>query len=678
MITKPNLPGKYKFFDIDFETKSLLDITQVGTYKYATHESTQIHITGFSFDENTIDSFNSAVLQRRKLRKFNRTVRKLLARGYKLRAFNSMFEFLIWNHVGVKQFGFPELQLDQCYCVMAESCASGYPAALSNAAKALGLLDQKHDEGTRLINFFSKPNKEGSFNNPLDHWDKFLQFIAYCEQDVRVQIGISKRLRKLDDYQYSAFLLTETMNLRGLPIDRKMVNGAIKLNVLAKEQANKKVQELTNGQIQSATQSTALKSWLNANGCAIPNLQAATIQKYLLRPEIKGTKFEAILKARQNGSISSAAKYEKALKYMMPDDLVHDFIKYHIAHTGRWGGRGIQIQNFSKPSVDYKSKYSVDTTCKLIGRKCAKRISDNCTSISEALKANTRSMIRAPEGYKLSVADFAQVEARIVMWLANDIQGIKDFAGEGKIYERMAGTIYAVDYRQIYKPSFERDLGKAIVLGCGFGMGADKFYIECHTKYGLDVEKDLAKKGVQSYRKRYGRVPIAWRECERAFINAFQNPGEGIHALNGKLYFYYNGLNMEMALPSGRIITYPECKVVREMDNWGKEKEAIYYYSWNQKVPGFKWVSHKIWGGVIFQNGVQGIAADAMVEGMFAGEKRHYNTIFSVHDEGAALVPDTPHYSYKTYEHILTKNLGEWSKGLLLVAEGKDAMRYFK
>lgn len=669
----------HKFFDIDFETKSEVSIKKVGATAYAMHPSTEIMIIGYSFNTVDVFDYDPWYCDLSQLKHFIKKVCKLLSRGYKLRAFNSMFEFLIWNFVGVRQFGFPKLKITQTYCVQAECCAMGYPAKLENAAKVLNLIDQKDKGGTALINFFSTPSKAKGehFKDPLQHKERFLQFKEYCQQDVVVQIAVSNRCLKLTIYQYATFIMTEKMNIRGLPIDVGMVEGALVLTERLKVISNSAIAEITKGKIQKVSQNIALKEWLNKQGCPIPNLQADTIERWLIKPKLKPL-FKKVLKLRADGSKSSTAKYTKAMDMLTPKNKVHDFIKYHIAHTGRWGGRGLQIQNFSKPPKHFKSRYTNLEICALISIKAMIRLTWGCGSVSDALKAVTRGMVRAPEGYKFVSADYAQIEARVVMWLAGDETGMKDFAGGGLIYESMAASIFNKPVKSIKKPSFERDLGKETVLGCGFGMGWLKFLQTCVEKKGLDIKEKVAELAVKTYRKRYPQVQKTWKECERTALKALSEEGVMFSCCSGRITFFYEKGNLYLALPSGRKLCYPQANVVTSLDNWGNMKSTPHYYNWNQLVPGYKWVKQKIWGGILFQNAVQAIAADIMNEGMIKAESQGYLTRFTVHDEAVSLVRDLPKFNYPEYEKLLSEFLPKWSEGLHIIAEGWEGPIYRK
>ena len=674
-----------KFIDIDFETRSICKLFTDGAFNYAKDESTEILIIAWSFDQGkTVDSYNPFFNSIEKLKAFILKVKRYIKRGYLIRAFNSMFELLIWNYVGTRQFDFPTLKIKNFYCVMAECCAMGFPASLENAALALRLQEKKDSEGKTLIKFFCNPStKKGElFKNPFEFRDKFNTFIAYGEQDIRTQIAVSNRCKKLTDYQLEIFWLTEKMNLRGIPLDNKMIQSALVLNERSKEINNSKIQKITEGAVEKCTQTKVITEWINNKGYSIPNLQAETIVKILRKKDVP-KRIRQVLKLRQEGSRTSVGKYQKAQCYIDENNRMHDFIKAFIATTGRWGARGVQCHNFPKPGRDWPKWYKHDVLCSLIVEQQYELIEFIYGSVSEALKVATRGFIKAPEGYKLIAGDYAQIEARIVMWMANDPVGLQDFEEMNRdpnkdIYKKMAAQIFNCVASAIEKGSFERDVGKETVLGCGFGMGFAKFLHTCINKRSLDVTEVVAEKAVKGYRQRYQRVPIAWRECEKQAIKAIKNPGEYFNACDAKITYLHDGQDLFALLPSGRRLCYPLANLQRGVDKWGNEKDFIHYYVWNTSAHvGYQWEEISIWGGTLFQHTVQGTAADIMANGMFNAEKAGYPIIFTVHDEAISLVKNNKHFNAAIFTQELCK-LPPYARDLPIKAESDEGFRYQK
>jgi hypothetical protein len=107
-------------------------------------------------------------------------------------------------------------------------------------------------------------------------------------------------------------------------------------------------------------------------------------------------------------------------------------LKYFAAHTSRWGGMDlINLQNL--PSR---------------GENAGK----------------LKSSILPPPGYVIIDADSAQIEARILAWLAGQTDLVEAFANKEDVYKKMASAIYGKAESEITKE--ERFVGKTTILGC--------------------------------------------------------------------------------------------------------------------------------------------------------------------------------------------------------------------
>ncbi len=675
------MPKPYKtlYLDIDFETRSEISIMDHGAAKYAKHPSTQILMISFSMNGKQIANWNphTKPIGYVKLIRYIKTVAR--KKHYRIRAHHAEFEYWIWNEVATKQFGWPKLPMSKFYCTQSLAGANSYPGSLEKAGMSMNLVEQKDAKvGKTLISFFCNPSrkKDEHFKEPLVYLSKFQDFIGYCDQDVLTQMHIVDHCKPLTPFQIKILDLTEKMNVRGLPIDREMCEGAIRLVDKYKKRADKRLSEITGGEITSASQTVKLTQWLNdEKGAAVPNLKAETIVKVLKRKNLDDDVKE-VLVMRSNVSKTSTAKYAKALALITDDDLVHGFIKAYLTITGRWAGRGLQIQNFSKPAPDFPRWCDYEYLVQLIRDADIDTIEFFYGDVMAALKAATRSMIRAKKGYKFICADYSQIEARIVMWLAGSRMGLQDFSGDGKIYEKMSAQIFSKNVKDIAKGSFERDVGKETVLGCGFGMGVDKFFQRCTNDRNLSLTKDIAQFAVTQYRVRYPEVKKAWNDCEEAAKNAIMNKGLTYYACNRKLHYLHDGNTLACRLPSGRSIYYPAAKIDVISKPWGPT-EVVCYKNWKDTRPaGKKWDWEDTWGGTLFQHAVQGTAGDVMANGMLNAEEANYPALFTVHDESLAMVKD--HFgTVKEYEELLCR-MPLWAEGMPIVAEGWEGPIYKK
>ena len=125
-----------------------------------------------------------------------------------------------------------------------------------------------------------------------------------------------------------------------------------------------------------------------------------------------------------------------------------------------------------------------------------------------------------------------------------------------------------------------RQLGKAIILGCGYSMGGGTFFATCES-WGMAVTEELAAKCVKAYREKYGRVKALWSEIETAAIKAVHKPGTVVSL--GVLKFKMTDGFLFVRLPSGRKLEYPRPRIVLKK-KWGRAMPCLEFYGKNDKT----------------------------------------------------------------------------------------------
>jgi len=655
------------FIDLDFETRSKSDIMKDGAWVYSEHRSTEILILRYSIDEGPTHQWLIGDKPPKLLFKY-------LKKGYLIRAHNSFFEYCIWVHVATPKLGWLKVTIEQFYCTMAMGCSHSFQPSLEVMGEEMGLEVQKDKEGKRLINMFSKPSRKAGevFKQPKDYWDDFLRFDEYCVVDVLTQIGIANYVPLLSDFEHQVFLLTK-MNVRGIPIDLDMVEGALNLVEYAVGKYTKEALEIAGGAFESLTQTAAVKDWLNDNGCPMPNMQAETIERMLKnRKDNISDDCYRIIELRQQVSKTSTSKYKAALNKMGLDCCVHETLKYHIARTGRWGGRGLQIQNFPRPKLPKWVDYNY--VAELITNEDAEQIEFLYGDIMEVLSSAARSMIKAPEGKKFVAADYSQIEARVVFWFAGEQKALKVFAEGEDIYCVMASDIYKEEITK--KNESERFIGKKVILGLGFGMGAPKFKQDLYATGDVVIELQFAKDVVSLYRKKYKGIPKLWKDANEAAMNAVLYKGRIYKCANGKIAYKCEGDFLYCKLPSGRKIAYhlPEIREVPAPWNKATMIDQLTFMGWDSFKR--KWRRLSTYGGSLVENFTQAAARDIMAYGALEAEREGYECLFMVHDESISMV-DEDFGDYKHYEKVLART-PDWAKGIPVVAEGWEGPRYRK
>jgi DNA polymerase bacteriophage-type len=653
-----------KFIDLDFETRSRTAIA-TGAWRYSICESTDVLWLKYSI-KGKMYTWRIGDKPPGKLFRY-------LKKGYHLRAFNSFFEYCIWKNVCETKLGWPSVDIGQFYCVQAMAQAKSFPGSLAGAAEALELPTTKDKEGKRLINMFSKPSRKADedWKEPENYPEDFARFGQYCEVDVDVQIGIAEAVGPLSDFEYNVFLMTERINAVGLPIDIDMVYGAINLVAKSVQTSNGIFQRIT-GTTLNLSQKAAIKNWLEEDGLPLPNMQAGTLDKKIKSPKIHDRHRKILSLIRSAGKISTS-KYKKAIEIIGSDFFIHGILKYHRARTGRWGGVGIQPQNFARTSLPGWVDY--EYLAQLIAEQDYEIIEVLYGDVMEALSSALRSMICAVDGKKLVTADYAQIEARVGFWVAGEEEALEVFRQNKDIYKVMAMDIYKKKEKDI--TSDERFIGKQCILGLGFQMGAKKFKKNLYDQFDTIIPTEFAEENVAAYRKKYPRVKKIWGELNKAAIKAVDNINCPFAVGPQRLIYEYDGEYLTCKLPSGRKIHYYNPRVCMVASPWAPgEKMAQLTF---MGVDGFtnKWTRLSTYGGMLLENAVQAIARDLMCCGMINAEEHGYPSLFTVHDESISMVPDEPCYSYQEYEKLLSKT-PDWAKGIPVVAEGWEGKRYRK
>jgi hypothetical protein len=300
----------------------------------------------------------------------------------------------------------------------------------------------------------------------------------------------------------------------------------------------------------------------------------------------------------------------------MPNGRVNFTLKYHGAgNTGRLSGSdGLNMQNLNRDSED-----GVDL----------------------------RSVFIAAPGKTLIIADYAQIEPRVVAWVCKDhklldllAQGMNFYevdARVAKVWDGESGTLKASN-KALYQ------LQKAQTLGIGYGMGTQRFIESAKAQLDLTFTYDQAASIIARWHARYPKVKKVWQQLERG-MNRALNLGE----------------SFGVKLPSGRELRYYDLR--REM---GSITGATTRGSTRRM---------RYWGGVIFENVIQAIARDVLRDCVLRLEAHGIPVIFSSHDEVICEVD--PSFPKEEIVRLMTIP-PLWAPDLPLSAEATASAHYLK
>lgn len=639
------------------ETRSTVDLRRAGVYRYAEDTTTEVIVVCWAVDQEPVQTWlplkDPMPVD---LRKWLQDPSCIVV------AHNSGFERTLYNAKLVDKFQVPQIPLYRWDCTAARAARMALPRSLDGAAQALGLDVQKDAEGHRLMMRMCRPRSEDE-DGIITWWDddaRMQRLAQYCATDVEVERLLDEQLRQLADDR-PVWSHTELINDRGVRINTAFASKAVAVADMAQAVLNEALEKLTDGAVKTASNVGGIKAWLSKQGINIfegsdESLNKEAIQ-HLLNKDHLPEDVKAVLRIRANGGKSSVAKYTAMLERVSADGRVRGNLMYHGASTGRWSGSGVQLQNLPRATV--KDWDAAEATLLPVGPET-----------SSILSQMVRGTIVAEPGHRLIWADYAAIEARGVAWLAGQDDLVALFAGGGKVYEEMAAQIYNVDPSEIQKDSVERFLGKTVILGCGYSMGAVRFRQACAAQ-GVHIDEELASRAVFTYRTKYPQIPMLWRRLDDAAIAAVRRPSND--TVYGNIKFRCENGWLLVRLPSGRKLFYREPRIVEQAGPYGS-RPALSYMA----VSSFtrKWQEERTFGGKLTENIVQGICRDLIAGAMLALEPRGYPVIASVHDEVICEVPN----AWGTQEEMIEImcKVPDWAKGFPVAAEAKEGIRYGK
>jgi DNA polymerase I-like protein with 3'-5' exonuclease and polymerase domains len=299
-------------------------------------------------------------------------------------------------------------------------------------------------------------------------------------------------------------------------------------------------------------------------------------------------------------------------------------VRYYAAHTGRWGGDDkINMQNLPSRGPNAKK---------------------------------LKSSIIAPPGHVLIDADSAQIEARVLAWLAEQEDLVQAFFNKDDVYKQMASRIYGRDVDEITKD--ERFVGKTTILGAGYGMGALKFQAQLKT-FGYDLDLDECRLVINVYRETNWRISQFWQEAQNV-IECLQRGESMVFGVDGLLEAV--GPESAIRLPSGLLMRYDELDFERG------EKGFEYSYKTRRGRT-------RIYGGKVTENVCQAVARCIIGEQMLRISKR-YRVVLTVHDSIVCCVPEREVDEAQAYVEACMRWVPSWAEGLPIDCESGTGTSY--
>lgn len=678
----PPRPAPTRELHIDFETRSLIDLRRCGVFRYAEDPSTSVLCMGYAFGEDEPEIWIPRESP------FPPSIRFHIEQNGLIYAHNAQFERTIMRHC-LKDV--PQPTLKQWRCTAAMAAALSLPRDLDRAAKAAGLNQQKDDRGRRIMLKLCAP-RQAFPDGTIVWWEgetDLAALYAYCKQDVVVERELGKKLRALSEREQKVWMLDQVINERGVAVDRAGVQNAKIITQAVTAELNLEISQLTDGYVSAISQAEAIKQW-----CAGKGVNFESIDKVALADALKSETLDArvrrVLELRQEGAKSSTAKLKAYQERVSKDGRMRDNLMYYGANTGRWSGRGAQLQNLPRSKIQ-----DIPEAIDMMKFRDPKRLAMFYGPPLETVSDCLRGFVVAGPGKKLIAADFSNIEGRVLAWLSGFQAKVDAFASGAKIYEALAAKVYDVPVATIKKGSKQRHVGKEGELGGGYGMGWERFMWQC-AKNGLTIDEDLARRTIDTYRAENEPIVNYWAALNSAATRACQFPGnkvivEGTAGTLREVAYAVTGNILWCKLPSGRYLTYPDPRLQMVETPWSVKARAeakalgvaepepdmrmsVTYMTIDNLTN--QWSRDKTYGGKLAENVTSGTARDVMVDAMFALEARGYEIVLTVHDEIVCEVDDT-FGSIREVEEIMSI-VPAWIAGCPITAEGFEAKRYRK
>ena len=351
---------------------------------------------------------------------------------------------------------------------------------------------------------------------------------------------------------------------------------------------------------------------------------AKTDEKFLALVEHDDEQVQALVTARLGTKSTLEETRTQRFIDISKRGLLPVPVRYYAAHTGRWGGDDkINLQNLPNRGAD--------------GKKL-------------------KNSILAPAGHTLIDADSAQIEARVLAWLAEQKELTKAFAKGEDVYTQMASHIYGVPEEKITKE--QRFVGKTTILGAGYGMGAMKFQAQLKN-FGVDMDIGEARRVIKIYRDTNWEINKLWRDAHRSLVGLTKNEKTEL-GVEGVLEIVPK--ETAIRLPSGLLLRYDDLQFEQVDEN------VTFTYKTRKGRAS-------IYGGKVIENVCQAVARCIIGEQMLKIAKK-YRVALTVHDSVVCCVKDEEVDEAQVFIEQCMRWTPDWAKGLPINCESGTGKSY--
>jgi DNA polymerase len=719
----------------DTETFSELDLKVHGTHRYADDPSTEIMVAQWAIDDDEPVVLDyTAGMNPAPGGLFD----MLRDPSIEIVAHNSALDRTLVRAVwGI------DVPVERWRDTMVKAYVHGLPGALGKLGPILDLDEDesKDKRGAELIQLFCKPRPKNQTLRRATretHPEQWAEFLEYSRRDIVSMRAIDRAIPTWNyrprppgapngeawmkgEKELALWHLDQRINDRGFQVDLELARAAITATDIEKKRLKAETVEATNGLVSAPSKRDAMLAFILAEyGVDLPDMRADTLRRRMEDPELPdGVK--QLLAIRLEATKTSTAKYKAAIAATSADGRLRNSLQFAGAlRTRRWAGRILQPQNMPRPSYGFDEAMQEMAVEALKGGYCDVVFPDVMLATSDCI----RGLIVPAPSKKLVVADLANIEGRMLAWLAGEDWKLKAFRDYDTLvldefgqpipvkndFKRKGEDLYKLAYARSFNvhPSEavgdKRQIGKVQELALGYEGGVAA-YLTFAMVYKIDLDemaeavhstapKDALARAYGVYewamkKKRGGGLALpkniyvacevlkhAWREvhpatvqlwadAKDAFTRAVVNEGVTFD-IGPRIKCRRDGAWLRIRLPSGAYLCYLHPKV----DANGQ----LSYMGINPYTR--QWHSVKTHGGKIVAECTQSSARDVLAENMPAIDET-YPIVLTVHDELITETPDDARFSSDDLAARMSTNPA-WAPGLPLAAAGFECYRYRK
>lgn len=473
----------------------------------------------------------------------------------------------------------PEPDIWDCTADMASYLQ--FPRSLADASRVAFKYDADKSVRSDML---------GKLPRDLDN-DAYEALVKYAKTDALLCWQLWRYLSKRwPEHERELSRHTRRIGARGLRVDEEYLRRCIQTLKQELHAALCEIPWCVSDGSMSPLSRTHLRTWCVDNGIAPPK-SVAKDSEDLLAWEAKYASHSPVVRAvGRYRSINAQLKKYEAVEARVFDGIMPFALSYYGARvTGRWSGAGgVNLQNLPRDEM--------------FG--CHMR----------------RLFVPHEPGAKFFVADFSQIEPRVLAWLSGNEALLDELRSGKKLYqihaEQTMGHPVGVPLPKsdpVYR------LAKARVLALGYGAGHKRFVSMARALAGLEIDEEQSKDIVDDFRDKETHTVALWSDMDHRIMAAalYHEQPDGS----------YQKQSLRVPLPSGRVLVYRDV-----------ERGAVPGRSPSRSY-GARFVldpkqKHKpIYGALLVENMVQAVARDFLANAILRLEHAGFRVCFHVHDE---------------------------------------------